>query len=55
VREVWQHGREAVVCVLALRKQCGLIGIACELPVDFQWPVNTCLRMVVLEVQGDAV
>jgi hypothetical protein len=27
----------------------------CELPVDFQWPVNTYLRMVVLEVQGDAV
>lgn len=51
---VWQHDREGVVCVLALRKLCGLSGIACELPVDFRWPVNTCLRMVVLEAQDDA-
>ena len=35
---VWQHGREGFVCVLALRKPCGLSGIACELPVDFRWP-----------------
>jgi hypothetical protein len=31
VRAVWQHGREAVVCVLALRNMCG--GIAGGLPV----------------------
>jgi hypothetical protein len=52
---VWHNGREGVVCILALRKVCGLSVIACELPVDFRWPVNTCLRMVVLEAQGAAV
>jgi hypothetical protein len=45
---VWQDGHDGVVCVLALRKLCGLSGVACELPVDFQWPVTTCLRTVVL-------
>jgi hypothetical protein len=52
---VWQHSREGFVCDLALRKLCGLIGIACEIPVDFRWPVNTCLRMVVLQAQCDAI
>ena len=30
-------------------------GIACGLPVDFQWPVNTRLRMGVLEAQDGVV
>ena len=33
---VWQNSLEVLkefVCVLALRKLCGLIGIDCELPV----------------------
>ena len=34
--------------------QFGFSGIVCGLPVDFQWPVNTWLRMVVHEAQGDA-
>jgi hypothetical protein len=37
VREVWQHGREAFVCVLALRKLCRLSGIAGGLPVTSQF------------------
>jgi hypothetical protein len=47
-------GRTAVE-LCAFWPLCGLSGIACELPVDFWWPVSTCLRMVVLEAQGDAV
>ena len=36
--------------------QCGFSGIVCGLPVDFQWPVNTWLRVGVLEAQdGGAV
>ena len=49
---VWQKGREGVVCILAMWKLCG---IACGLPVDFWWPVNTLLEMGVLEAQGGAV
>jgi hypothetical protein len=50
VRVVWQHGREAVLCVSALRKLCGICGIAGGLPVASQY-----LRTVVVEAQGDAV
>ena len=39
--------------VLTLRKLCTFWGIACRLPVDFWWPVNTSLRMGVLEAQDD--
>ena len=39
------------MCILALWKLCGFCGIVCGLPEDFQWPVNTSLRMGVLEVQ----
>jgi hypothetical protein len=38
------------LCVLALRKLCGLSGIACGLPVAGQY-----LRMVVHAAQSDAV
>jgi hypothetical protein len=37
VRVVGQQGREAVVCVLALRKLCGLSGTAGGLPVASQY------------------
>ena len=37
--------------LLALWKLCGFCGVACELLVDFQWPVDTSLRMGVLEAQ----
>jgi hypothetical protein len=50
VRVVWQHGREAILCVLTLRKLCGLSGIASRLPVASQY-----LRMVILDAQDDAV
>jgi hypothetical protein len=46
---VWQHYREAVVCILALR------WFKWDCSMDFRWPVNTCLKIVVLEAQGDAV
>ena len=31
----------SVLCVLALRKLCVLIGIDCGLPVDIRWLVGT--------------
>ena len=31
-----------------------MVGIVCGLPVDFQWPDNTWLRMGVLEAQDGA-
>ena len=34
--------------------QCGFSGIVCGLPLDFRWPVNSRLRMGVLEAQGGA-
>ena len=44
------------VCILALLMQCGFSEIVCGLPVDFQWPLNTWLRVGVLEAQdGGAV
>ncbi len=47
----WQNGHKVIVCVLTLRKLRGLSGIVYGLPVDFQWPINTYLRMVVFEVE----
>ena len=46
---VWWNSRDGVVCILALWKLCG------GLLVDFLWPVNTSLRMGVLEAQNGVV
>ena len=52
----WWKGCQVFVCILALWMQCGFSGIVCGLPVDFRWPVNTWLRVGVLEAQdGGAV
>ena len=41
---------------MALWMQCGFSGIVCGLSVDFWWPVNTWLRVGVLEARdGGAV
>ena len=53
---VWWNSCDGVVCILALWKLCGFCGIACGLPVDFQWPVDISLRMGVLEaLDGNVV
>ena len=52
---VRQNGFEVFVCILALRKLRVLSGIDCGLPVDIRWPVDTWLRMAVLEAEGGAV
>jgi hypothetical protein len=51
VQAEWQHGCEAVVCVLALRKVCGLSGIL----ASFRWTSGGQSRMVDLEAQGYAI
>ena len=43
------------MCILALWKLCGFCGIVCGLPEDFRCPVNTSIRMGVLEVQDGVV
>ena len=45
---------KSFVCILALWMQRGFSGIVCGLLEDFWWPVNTQLRMGVLEVQDGA-
>ena len=51
-----QSGGKAAksLCILALWMQCIFWGIFCWLPVDFRWPVNTRLRIGVLEAQDGA-
>ena len=58
-------GNEVSSCVDSVAEQLcvhfGLVdavwfcGIVCGLPVDFQWPVSTCLRIGVLEAEDVAV
>ena len=45
---VWWNSRDGVLCIrLALWKLCGFVGLL----IGFQWPVNTWLKMGVLEAQ----
>jgi hypothetical protein len=48
VQAVWQHGREAVLCVFGLME-------AVWFKLDCRWTSSQYLRMVVLEAQGGSV
>ena len=54
----WKSGGKAAKSLCAFwpcgSMQCGFSGIVCGLLVDFRWPVNTWLRMGVLEAQDVA-
>ena len=51
---MWAEWCKVFVCILALWMQCGFSRIVCEFPVDFQWSVNTWLRVGILEAQDGA-